>query len=252
MKVVALVATIPARRALCERLLAELAKQTRPPDALLLRLDGYGSAPAPVHSFSTVWESRSTSAAGPGARWLAALDAGLNPDDIIVCIDDDAMLVEAPRFVERLVAAIEITDACGQDNAAAAMGTGVDGKVAQPGAHSRGQLIYAAGLGLTVRARHLVGLREFSAEVQAAGGPDMLGLLGDDDALVSAHLWKTGVPIVHAATGNVFQAPGSKATSHSLKRIAKGERPFEQKLQLQRVTGWPFRQRSKVFVRARV
>ena len=235
MKVVALVATIPARCVLCRYLLAELAKQSRRPDALLLRLDGYGEMLAPVHSFSTVWESRSAVPAGPGARWIAALDAGLDPDDIVVCVDDDAILIEAPRFVAALVDAVESTD-----GAAAVMGKGVDGKIAQPSAHSRGRLIYAAGLGLTLRARHLVGLRELAAEVLAADGPDMLGLYGDDDALVSAHLWKQGVSITHAAIGNVYQAPGSKATSHSLKRTARGEKLYEQKHQLQHVTGWPF------------
>jgi hypothetical protein len=41
----ALIATIPPRRASCERLLGELTQQTLPPAGVILCLDGYGDAP---------------------------------------------------------------------------------------------------------------------------------------------------------------------------------------------------------------
>jgi hypothetical protein len=119
------------------------------------------------------------------------------------------------------------------------MGTGIDHKYAPPGRFSRGDLIHAAGCGLAVRAKHLVGLQEFAAEIQASGGPDALGLLGDDDALVSAHLWKTGVHIVHAKTGNICGMPGTRSTSQTLARLGQHQNLDTQKHTIQRLTGWP-------------
>lgn len=238
-RVLALVATIPKRRALCERLLGELARQSRPPDAVLLRLDGYGvDEPAPQSMLYVYGVSRSAVAEGPGARWLFAAEAGLDPEDIVVCVDDDAMLIEAPEFVAGLVMAVERGG-----GAAGAMGRDTEGKPAPPGAYSRGRLIHAAGLGLTVRARHLAGLREFAEKLVEKDGPNLFSPLGDDDAIVSAYLWKTGVNIEHAVTGNVFEVPAGKASAQSVARGRAGEVMHAQKMAIRRLTGWPFEAR---------
>lgn len=231
-RVVALVSTIPARKASCERLLQELAAQSRPPDVVLLRLDGYGGASAPCCSLRCVAEIRTPAPSGAGGRWLVAVTV-LSPDDVIVCVDDDAVLAEAPLFVETLARAA-------RGDAAATMGRTSAGKFAPPVGSSLGELVYGCGLGLAVRARHLAGLGELAAEVVACGGPDALGLLGDDDALVSAHLWTSGVKIVHAPAGNVYAAAGTRATSQSHARAAHGEAPNMQKNAIKKITGWPF------------
>jgi len=233
-RVLALVATIPARQRFCESLLKELEKQSRKPDGVILVLDGYGELPAPTCELPVVATYRTPEPSGPGARWLVATSPNIAPDDIIVCIDDDTMLQEAPGFIKALVVAIE-----SGNGAAAAMGKGVDYKAAPPGKFSRGDLIHGAGCGLTVRAKHLVGLQEFAAEIQTAGGPDALGLLGDDDALVSAHLWKTGVRVVHAKTGNIYAAPGSRSTSQTAARLGQHQNLDAQKHAIQKLTGWP-------------
>lgn len=226
-----LIATIPARKRSCERLLGELMRQTRKPDGVILVLDGYGDAPAPACPLPIIAEHRTVMPAGAGQRWTAVRD--LPPDDIIINLDDDVMLVQAPKLVAALVDAVE------KGGAAAAMGMRPTNRRAPPGAYGFGNLVYAAGCGLAVRVKHLVGLEKFADEIKAAGGPDSLGLHGDDDAIVSAHLWKTGVPILHAATGNIFAAAGTQATSQTAARRARKEDPNAQKFAIKKITGWP-------------
>ena len=229
----ALIASIPARRASLERLLGEIAEQSRPPDGVILCLDGYGDAPAPAGPLPvTVY--RTATRSGPGARWRLACEFA--PDDILVCIDDDADLSEAPRFLAALATIVETTNA-----AAAAMGFTPDGHRAAPGDTSRGRLVLGCGCGLALRAGHLAGLQALAAEVRAAGLPDPLGPCGDDQALVSCHLWRRGVPLLHAATGPLSFAPGTQASSETRARQARGEEDLQaQALALARLTGWPF------------
>jgi hypothetical protein len=254
--VVVLVATIPARKRSCERLLAELKqKQTRKPDELILVLDGYADAPAPTYPppptggvAFPVHAVRTYKPEGAGNRWRVVENATtgrgsdgrrtIDPESIVVCIDDDILTLEAPRLIEALVAAIE-ADPPG-DRAAAAMGRTFDGKPAPPGTVSRGMLIYAAGAGLAVRARYLEGIGAFADEVHEKGGPDAFGPLGDDDALVSAYLWKRQIPIAHAATGNIFPAPNTQAHSQTRQHIARRVALDEQKKAIRKATGWPW------------
>lgn len=256
-RVIALIATIPERRALCERLLGELQRQSRRPDGMILVLDGFKEHEELEISVPVDWELAVFSSdlqQGPGGRWLRVLDlmSGrcgnfhddmdlLQLDDIIVCIDDDAVLVDAPEFIAGLAMAVER-----DGGAAAAMGRDARGRTCLPGPNRCGLLIHAAGLGLTVRAKHLEGLGAFADEVKAAGGPDALGPLGDDDALVSAFLWKKGILIHHAATGNIFEAPAGKKTSFSKRRVSTGETADAQKEAIARVTGWPFVARARL------
>ena len=243
-RVLVLIATIPARRQSCERLLAELARQSKQPDGLILVLDGYGEASAPKTALPVTASRRSAACSGAGQRWIfvESLLSGvgeeppmLNLDDILVNLDDDMVLLEAHRMVEALAAAVE-----SGGGASAAMGRGVDGKLASPGAYSRGNLIYAAGCSLAMRAKHLIGIQAFAAQVRASGGPDALGLLGDDDALVSAHLWKCGVPVLHAATGNIYAASGTMATSQTKARRDRRENLDAQRIAIGKITGWPW------------
>jgi len=238
-RVLVLIATIPSRKRSCERLLIELAKQSRLPDGVILVCDGYGDSPSPACPLEVVVDYHSSTPQGAGNRWrvVAGESEGvLKADDIVVCLDDDTMLVSAPGLVAALVETVEASPC-----AAAAMGRTADGKFAPPGAYSRGELIYGAGCGLTVRAGMLASLSAFAIEVSAAGGPDALGLYGDDDALMSAYLWKQNVRILHAATGNIFPAPGTHATSQTAVHHAKGK-PFDaQKIAIARITGWPWK-----------
>jgi hypothetical protein len=234
MSIIALIATVPARRRSCERLLAELAKQTRPPDSVALVLDGYGNAPAPACSLPIVAESRTAELSGAGNRWRVlhewASAGTIAADDIIACIDDDTILFEAPQLIAKLVEAVEAS------GAAAPMGRTFDGKAAPPGAWSRGDLMHAAGCGVTARAGVLAGVVAFANDTKTAGGPDALGPGGDDDAIVSAYLWKSGLAIKHAAVGGpVYTAPGIVST------FKRQNDPDAQKRAIAKVTGWPWK-----------
>lgn len=232
MSVVVLIATIPRRRLSCARLLQELAQQTRLPDRVALCLDGYGAAPAPPCPLPCV-EYRTAQLSGPGARWRVSND--MSSDTIIVNLDDDTVLTQAPNLIAALVNAIEQGG-----GASAAMGRTPTGRRAEPGAVSLGRLIYGCGCGLAMRAGDLAGLQALAEQVRAGGGPDALGNMGDDDALVSALLWQKGVPIIHAATGNIFSAADTGEGSQTRLRLARGEHLEAQKRAISKVTGWPW------------
>lgn len=229
----ALIATIPARRPFCERLLRELARQSRKPDGVIFVLDGYGDLPAPACSLPVVREHRTAQLSGAGQRWLRCGD--LDPEDIIVNLDDDIVLAGAPSCFKTLADTAEQ-----HKTAAAAMGRTARNKVAPPGLLPYGALIHAAGCGLTVRVKHLVGLQEFATSIKAQGGPDGLGPGGDDDGLVSAYLWRSGVVITHAPTGNIFQAPGAQSGTTPAAKKARLENLALQKKSLKNLTGWPW------------
>jgi len=256
-RVIALVATIPPRRRSCMRLLDELTtRQTRKPDGVVMVWDGFAAdvpVVAPPDRLPLIGYAHNEKPCGAGARWLlveAFLTSELSgpeelrpikADDTIVCLDDDIMTLEAPRLVESLVAAVEGVHQHGLEGcAAAAMGRSANGKPAPPGDASRGQLLHGAGCGLTVKARHLKGLRAFADEVKAAGGPDALGVLGDDDALVSAFLWRKGIPIIHTATGNIYPAPNTQASSTTHALMQRKIDFNTQKRAIRKVTGWPW------------
>lgn len=238
-RVLALIATIPSRRNSCERLLRELTKQTRQPDGVILRMDGYGATPAPVSPFPIICAERTHQASGPGPRWLLAweywreLRRHLGAEEpIIANLDDDVFTLKAPDLIKELVSGVE---ECG---AAAAFGRTPDGKRAPPGKFSRGHLIYGGGCGLSTRAGHLEGLRELAEQIRAACGFDPLGICGDDDALVSAHLDSKGIKIRHAPTGVINCAAGTQGDSQTKQRLARREKLDEQKLAIAKHTGW--------------
>lgn len=240
-RAIVLVATIPSRKFSCQRLLAELEQQTRRPDGVILRLDGYGQEPAPFSPFPIVRQQSTYERGGPGQRWILAHDHwlslrgnGHDADFIVINLDDDMFTRKAPRLIEALVAGVE------EHGAAAAMGRTPDGGRAAPSKTSRGRLIYGAGCALALRAEHLSGLGELRDRVIAAGGRDPLGPCGDDDALVSALLWSKGIAIHHAATGVINSAAGTQTDSQTRQRMALREELDEQKRLIARLTGWPW------------
>ena len=254
MRTFILLPTIPARRAACEALLAALPHQSQVPDGLILCLDGFGDEPAPKGlgylPFDRLVIRHPGASGGPGHRWRVALSlcgtmGGPADEDLLVSLDDDADLAEAPRFVQRLV------EAAAQQGAAAAIGITPGGRRAPPGDLPYGPLILGCACGLAVRARDLAGLLALRDQIVSQGGPDALGARGDDQALVSAHLWLRNVPLVHAATGPLRFAVGTSQSAQWQARAARQRAaapfaapsvsaPWDQARQIARLTGWPF------------
>jgi hypothetical protein len=231
-RVLVLIATIPARSS-CERLLRELTLQSRQPDGVVLCLDGYGDhMPEPTSPLPVLYVYRTQQLSGAGKRWTVL--PFLPADDIVINLDDDCYTRRTPDLVKTLAAGVE------ESGAAAAFGRTPDGKRAPPGQHSRGHLIYAGGCGLAVRAGLLDGLQAFAGEVQRQTGFNSLGIRGDDDALVSAWLWKQGIKIRHAATGVINAVAGTRRTSQTADKLARGERLDAQKVAIAGATGWPW------------
>ena len=232
-----LLATIPSRRPFCGRLLADVLRQTRKPDRLLLYCDGYRIMSPPASCLPTSAMVNPTNQ-GAGHRWTYAEEMwriGLTDSPpIIVNLDDDAYIAKAPRLLETLHSTVM------QTGAAASVGVTIAGRRAAPGTHSQGALIYGAGSGFAVRADLLLGFSDFACEMQRVTGQDFLAPCGDDDACLSAFLWTRGVTIQHAPGGVFHSAPGSQTTSQTKERLALGKPLDTQKKLLAAATGWPY------------
>ncbi len=236
-KLWALVATIPIRRAFCDRLLHDLRRQTKQPDRLLLYCDGHGDTAPPQPAIPVAATRVNERNHGAGHRWTFAEESwgGISPSPpIIVNLDDDAYIAKAPRLLENLHAAAEET------GAAAAVGVTPLGRRAPPGGYSKGSLVYGAGSGFAVRADLLAGFTAFAQRMKRLTGQDFLAPCGDDDACLSAFLWQSGIKIQHAAGGVFNSAPGSQTTSQTKERLRSGQPLDAQKKMLAAATGWPW------------
>lgn len=228
-----LLATVPPRRACAERLLAALADQTVAPDAVHLCLEGYADLPSPCYpSGLTVREYRTAEASGPGARWRVLPEI---PREAVVIVLDDDQQVIGRDVVEALVHAID------RGGAASCMGVDADGwGMCFPAGT---ELVAVAAGTMVARAADLEGLEGTRAEIRERCGFDPCGDGGDDEAVVSAHLWRRGVPMRAAGPIAVREAPGTQDGSQSERRRAlRGDRhPSWQRREIRRATGWPWR-----------
>lgn len=233
----ALIATIPTRRAFCDRLLLDLCRQTKQPDRMLLYCDGYGDIPPPQPAIPVAALRVNERNHGAGHRWTFAEESwhSISPSPpVIVNLDDDAYIAKAPRLLESLHAAAAET------GAAASVGVTPLGRRAPPGSHSKGSLVYGAGSGFAVRADLLTGFAAFAHQMKRLTGQDFLAPCGDDDACLSAFLWQSGIKIQHAAGGVLNSAPGSQTTSQTKERLSSGQPLDAQKKMLATATGWPW------------
>lgn len=225
------VATVEERRESCERLLVAVAAGTRAPDLAHLVLDGYAGRPAPVApSALRVREWRTERRLGPGGRWRVARE--VPPGTVLVVVDDD--VVAPPGLVAALAGAV------GPWAAAGAQGVTWSGGRATSEAAAGEDLACAGACGFAVFAGDLDGLDELAAVVRAAGGFDPLGDLGDDEALVCAHLWRRGIRIAHVPVPGLRTASGTQEQSQTCRRLRRGESLDEQRRVVRAATGWPW------------
>jgi len=241
MKTHVLIATVPKRKRACSKLLADLTKQTLCPAIVELVADGYGEAslpPCPADLQVRAWITSKLS--GPGARWriLELARAGvpaLEPGDTVIAIDDDVAIGKVPSLLADLAAAV-----IPGKQAAAAWGTMVSGGSAGWGAKVNQPLICGVASALAFAAGDLEGLGGLRDELQPKLGYDLLGDMGDDEALVSALLWKHGVAIKHVSVKGLALAPGTQEDCQMLKRRKRDKTWDKQRVALRGAMGWPW------------
>lgn len=236
MEVHVLIATIPTRRRSCAALIADLHRQSLRPDRIHVVLDGYGAVPfrhAP--SQIPVSEHRLVSRAGPGGRWRVVEQ--LPADTVIVVLDDDIDVSGSPGLVEALSAPPRAEPRL----AAAASGMTPDGRDVCWGApRSMGPLIAGNAGTMALRAQHAVGLGALRQLVMTMYAFDPLGDLGDDEALLSVHLWRQGVAIEHVPIGGMRLAEDTQQVAQSPLRVLRDGSWDAQRRALCALTGWPW------------
>lgn len=219
-----------------ESLLDAVSRQSLVPDAVHLVLDGYEGITSPALPLFPlmVIEHRMLTTGGPGGRWRVVPEL---PDDAVLVVFDDDQCLDDKRVVEALVKTVL------DGGAASYMGVDTNGCGGVLGARTR-LVSLAAGVS-AYRVVDLVGLGETAAEVQEKCGFDPFGELGDDDAVVSAHLWRKGVTVRATGPLEVHEALGGQEGSQFVQRQAaqarNGRGMFWQREQIARVTGWPWR-----------
>lgn len=218
-----------------ESLLVSIVHQSRVPDRVNLVLDGYEGIPSPAYPPSLdVIEHRMPTTGGPGGRWRAVKE--MPREAVLINFDDDQCLAGAD-VIETMAKAVE------NGGAASYMGMTVDGGGGVLGAGT--ELVSIAAGTLALHVADLDGLEETLAEVREKGGFDAWGVLGDDDAVISAHLWRKGV--VMRATGPLalYEAPGAQEGSQFVQRqaVRDGRGMFWQREAIAKIIGWPWRMR---------
>lgn len=238
-----LIATVPRRRAMVESLLCSVAArsatgQPAVPEFVHLVLDDgyyYEKLPSPeIPAGLTVREYRLPPTGGPGGRWRVVKEI---PEDVILVNLDDDQCLGSTEVLWRLV------HYAGSWNAAVSyMGMSPTGA---GGVLGTGELLVSIAAGVfAVRASALADLNETLSQIRRECGFDPFGILGDDDAVISAHLWRTGVAMRATGPLTVHEAPGAQVASQFEKRrdqkVRDGRSLFWQRAAIAKLTGWPW------------
>jgi hypothetical protein len=225
-----LIASVPWRRTSLNRLLREVAAQQLRPAFVHLVLDGDDVPNAPLDVSPLDWDGLKVTiktqhpARGAGARW-SVIDEIPN-DHVVMNLDDDVGLdsdyvglhYEALKRADAVCSGGYTTDRkfimCDNNH-------GYEGPIAclQAGAFS-------------ARVSKLRGLRDMPMAAE------LLGVLGDDEALLSAHLWKTGVVVNRVNAPVRFDPLGDDPRSQYLSLPG---RILGLRSRLTAETGWPWR-----------
>jgi len=230
-----LIATIPERRVAVNRILPTIPQQTLKPEQICLVLDGYGDSPSPPVPPLPVREWRTAQPSGPGARWRVVKELPANTT--VINVDDDMIIFREPGLFERLTKIVE--GGC----AAATTGITVTGKVVTSDprdVESKEDLICGVASVMSFRAGWLSGLDDMAEVVRTRCGFDPLGDCGDDEALVSACLWRHGIRMKHAFSPGLLMSTDVQNESQSRRRHDRGDVGFEQRRKISHVTGWPW------------
>ena len=188
-----LIASVPWRRVSLNRLLREVAAQSLLPSHVHLVLDGEGAPNALLDLSPLSWNGVQVTvrvqrpSRGAGSRWEVV--DGI-PDAHAICnLDDDVSI--APDYLAKHYAALRGVDAV------CSGGYTTDQRFimcTRTDINYEGPITCLQAGAFSARARQLRGLREMPM------ANEFLGVLGDDEGLISAHLWRKGVEVrrVHA------------------------------------------------------
>jgi len=188
--VVVVISSVPWRRANLLALVNDLAVQTLQPAKVLIHFDGYARGEVPdwddlpywAQQYGLVTMTRCTVPCGPGERWRRLLQhphVFQNPD--VLVLDDDFRI--EPGYIERTVAELATHDgAVAWSGARLADGDYIDWRGYEP--H---ELMSISAGSCALRLAWLRGVTDYEFI------DDYFKVGGDDEALVSYHLWRKGV-----------------------------------------------------------
>jgi len=226
-----LIASVPWRRASLNRLIRDVAAQAYLPVCVHLVLDGDGPPNAildtsPLTSKGVKVDVREQHPGrGAGSRWNVVDD--LKDTDVICNLDDDIGL-GSNHYLAVHYEALRSA-----------------GAVAAGGYTPEGRFIMCAWIGIDYEGPiNCLQAGAFSARVGCLRGlrsmpmaAEMLGVLGDDEGLIAAHLWRAGVPVRRVNTPVGWDPSGSDPRSQY--RNMPG-RITRLRNALRVATGWPW------------
>jgi hypothetical protein len=223
-----LIASVPWRRRSLNRLLRDVAAQSTLPAYVHLVLDGDGAPACELDISPLNWNGVEVSirvqkpGRGAGSRWSIV---DLIPDDHFVCnLDDDIGLPQ--NYIAMHRGALEKQDAV------CSGGYTPDGHsifCTRTDTDYEGPLSCLQAGAFSVRAARLRGLATMPMAAE------LLGVLGDDEALISAHLWKTGVEVRRVNMPVTFDPTAGDPRSQY---AAAPRRIVPLRTELSRQTGW--------------
>lgn len=226
-----LVGSVPWRRASLNRLIRNIAVQTSLPAVVHLVLDGPDVPNAvldvlPLTSRGVKVDIREQPVCqGAGSRW-AVLDS-LADTDIVCNLDDDVGLASNYYLAEHYAALRGCDAVC----VGGYTPTGQFFMCTHAGVSYNGPINCLQAGAFSLRVRCLRGLRAMPM------ADEMLGVLGDDEGLIAAHLWKTGVVVRRVNTPVGFDSSAGDPRSQFLTRP---ERITMFRRRLRHLTGWPW------------
>lgn len=191
-RLVALIPAISSRTANLRGMLLVLGAQTRPPDHILLCLDGpgwRGAAPFVAGAVPIVVHDHEGETRGAGARWLHPGLDELGDDDIVWCLDDDVKLEPSSAETTWRAAQMHGTVSWHGQTCDRLTSITIDDAPEHPE-----HIHYAALAGLALRANlaRALRVRPFAATILGRPG-------GYDQVALAVHLWLAQVRITRPA-----------------------------------------------------
>lgn len=226
-----LIANVPWRRSSLNALLSDVHNQTIRPAYVHLVLDGDDVPNTSLDLSSLDWDGLQVTikvnhpGRGAGARWDVAL--GLPESHYIMNLDDDVRL--SSDYIARHREALNKSDAV----CSGGYPSGSNELIMCTQSHAyEGDISCLQAGAFSARASVLRGLRDMPM------ADEMLGLRGDDEGLIAAHLWRKGIAVKRVNVPVRFDPSAGDPRAQSFEM---GSRILPLRRRLAAATGWPWR-----------